>query len=338
MANKLIKHLLGYGVEGNAGYITAKEVDLTAIGSTAVVGVCTDYSGNIYLSDPTEHIIIKVTESGVVRLFAGQAGVPGMTNGISTVALFNGPAGIDCDRSGFIYVADSGNNQIRRIDQNGNVSLLAGSAAGTAGVDNGANLASRFNKPSDVSVDSSGNVYVADTNNNKIRIIRGANTFDVAGDHDGAAGDVLGQGNAARFNGPYSVSCDRAGRIFVADSVNQKIKFITNNFTVHLLVGPAFLGGTFNSLKYLAVDNSCYIYVVDYDDVQAKSRLLRVDQEGNGGVVVDFDVKNLGVAVSPNQTLYVTESDDVDFDSSSSLSSVSDLSSESESSGLLPPP
>jgi len=122
MANRLIKHLLGYGSAGNAGALTANEAALTAVGSTAVAGVCTDWSGNIYLSDPEKHIIIKVTEGGDVKLFAGLTGVSGTTNGNGNAARFNEPMGIACDRSGNIYVADTGNNQIRRIDPDRNVS------------------------------------------------------------------------------------------------------------------------------------------------------------------------------------------------------------------------
>ena len=327
MANKLIKHLLGYGfVDGNAGYVTATEADLTTAGSVAVVGVCTDWSGNIYLSDATKHIILKVTEGGVVRRFAGQVGISGMANGTADEATFSEPAGIACDRSGNIYVADHGNNQIRKIDLNGNVSLLAGDPAGSSGVDNGANFDARFNAPYDVTVDYSGNVYVADTKNNKIRLIRGASTFDVAGSFAGVAGDVVGKGSDARFDKPYGIACDRSGKIFVADSLNQKIKFITNDFVVYSMIGPEFQDGdNFNALTYLDVDNSGFVYVVDYDEVQAKSRLIKLNQEGVGGIVVDFDTLNIGIAVSPNQTIYVAQSDDVEFDSS-------------ESSDPIPPP
>jgi sugar lactone lactonase YvrE len=321
MANKLLKHLLGYGDAGNAGAVAATEAKLTAIGSTAVVGVCTDWSGNIYLSDAEKHIIIKVTEDGIVKLFAGLAGTSGRTNGIAEDARFNEPMGIACDRSGNIYVADCGNNQIRKIDSNGYVSLLAGSLTGTAGSTDGVNFDARFNKPVDVTVDYSGNVYVSDSGNNKIRIIRGANTLTVAG--TGTAGDVIGKGDVAQFDNPYGIACDRSGKIFLADSGNSKIKMIQTDFTVYnvpcteSLTGDAF---EFGSLKYLEVDNSGFIYVVDYSTTDELSRLLKFNQEGVGGVIVDPIVTNIGIAVSPNQSIYVTQSG-VDFNSSSSSES-----------------
>jgi hypothetical protein len=339
MANKLIKHLLGYGIAGNDGAVAATQAALTAVGSTAVVGVCTDWSGNTYLSDANEHIIIKVTEAGVVTVFAGKAGTSGRTNGTAANARFNEPMGLACDRSGYLYVADYGNNQIRKIAPNGDTCLLAGSASGVAGLTNGVNLSARFNKPVDVSVDYSGNVYVSDNGNNKIRIIRGANTLDVAGSLTGVAGDVLGAGSAARFNSPYGISCDRSGRIFVADSGNKKIKIITTNFEVYGITCKDFSTGTafdFDSLKYLEVDNSGFIYIVDHDVLDLVSRLVKVNQEGVGGTIVDFKYTYIGIAVSPNQSIYVTQSG-VSFDSGSSesSSSLSSISSSSLSSSSL---
>src|ERR1035437_4960167 len=120
MANQLVKHLLSYIVDGsNDGAIVASAASLAAVFSTDVAGICTDWSGNIYLSDAKQHIIIKVNENGAVSRLAGLAGTPGMTNGVSGDARFNTPTGIACDRSGFIYVADTGNNQIRKINPTG---------------------------------------------------------------------------------------------------------------------------------------------------------------------------------------------------------------------------
>jgi sugar lactone lactonase YvrE len=232
--------------------------------------------------------------------------------------------GIACDRSGYIYVADYGNNQIRKIDSNGNTSLLAGSMASIShGLTNGPNLDARFNKPVDVAVDYSGNVYVSDSGNNKIRIIRGVNTLDVAGSLTGVAGDVLGAGDVARFDAPYGIACDRSGKIFVADSGNSKIKMITTNFVVEEVTCTVFDTGDafeFGSLKYLEVDNSGFIYVVDYNTTDELSRLIKLNQEGIGGTIVDFAVTNIGIAVSPNQSIYVTQSG-VEFESASSESS-----------------
>ena len=331
MANKLLKHLLSYGsVAGNGGLIVADAAALLAYGSTTVRGVCTDWSGNVYLTDEVTHIIVKVTEGGQVSLFAGIAGVPGLINGARGIATFNGPTGIACDRSGNIYVADTGNNQIRKLDPNGNTCLLAGDAAGAAGRTNGANdTVARFTAPMDVTVDCSGNVYVADSGNNNIRMINATTTYGFAGDPLGNPGDVLGQGDVARFDHPMGITNDRSGKIFVSDTGNKKIKCIRNDCTVFGIVGPTFrTGDGFHVLEYLEVDNSGFIYVVDYNDATDLSRLIKIGQDGQESdmeIIVDFDVTKIGVAVSPNQTVYVTQSEaelESWSSSSSSLSSI----------------
>lgn len=342
MANILLKHVLGYkNSVGNAGLVVADAADLLVPGCTAATGVCTDWSGNIFISDEEEHIIIKVTEGGQVSLFAGQAGVSGRANGVAHSATFNTPRGIACDRSGNLYVADTGNNQIRKINAHGTTSLLAGSPTGVAGLTNGANRAGAlFDSPTDVTVDSSGWVYVADSGNNKIRVIRGANTYDLAGAYNGAAGDVIAQGGSARFSNPYGISQNRTGEVVVTDSGNKKIKVVRTDGTVSRVIGAAFhTGDNFYGMKYIEVDNSGFMYVVDYNDVTDLSRLIKLDQRGDGEIIVDFDVTKIGIAVSPNQTVYVTQSDAEleswsSSSSSNSSSSSSSFSSSSSSSSV----
>jgi len=341
MANVLLKHLLSYGSAGNAGLVVADAAALSAYGSEMVRGVCTDWSGNVYLTDEAKHIIVKVTEGGQVSLFAGIANTSGLTNGARGVAKFNAPTGITCDRSGNLYVADTGNNQIRKLDPNGNTCLLAGDDAGASGRANGANVTvATFNAPMDVTVDCSGNVYVADTGNNNIRMINATTTYGVAGDLGGAAGDVLGQGLVARFDHPMGISCDRSGKMFVSDTGNKKIKAIRNDYTVFGIVGPTFrTGDNFHVLEYIEVDNSGFIYVVDYNDATDLSRLIKMGQDGQEStmeIIVEPDVTKIGIAVSPNQTLYVTQSEaeleSWSSSSSSVSSSVSSISSPSSSS------
>ena len=338
MANILLKHVLGYNTSaGNAGIVVANAAALLTPVCTAATGICTDWSGNIFLSDEVQHIIIKVTEGGQVSLFAGQAGVAGRANGVARSATFNTPRGIVCDKSGNLYVADSGNNQIRKLNAHGTTSLLAGSPTGVAGLTNGPNrTGTLFDSPTDVTVDSSGWVYVADSANNKVRVIRGTNTYDLAGDYNGAAGDVIAQGATARFSNPYGISQNRTGEIVVTDSGNKKIKVIRPDGTVARVIGAVFhTGDNFYGMKYIEIDNSGFMYVVDYNDVTDLSRLIKLDQHGNGEIIVDFDVTKIGIAVSPNQTVYVTQSDaelESWSSSSSSLSSSSSSLSSSSSS------
>ncbi|WP_377154818.1 NHL repeat-containing protein [Roseateles sp. UC29_93] len=135
---------------------------------TLPVGVGVDSVGNVYVADTTNHLIRKITPAGDVTTLAG-SGQAGAANGNGLSAAFNYPAGVAVDRGGNVYVADSGNNLIRRITPAGDVTTLAGS--GASGSVNGIGANSSFRQPEGVAVDSDGNVYVADQNNNLIRKI-----------------------------------------------------------------------------------------------------------------------------------------------------------------------
>ncbi len=129
-------------------------------------GVATDHAGNVYVSDSANGTIRKITPGGVASTLAGLPGYSGNTDGNGHDARFGNPQGLAVDNQGNIYVADTGNNTVRKITPLGVVTTLAGLAgAGGAGAD------ARFNSPGGVAADSAGNVYVADTNNHTVRKI-----------------------------------------------------------------------------------------------------------------------------------------------------------------------
>jgi hypothetical protein len=132
-------------------------------------GLAVDGIGNIYVADTLNNAIRKVTQSGVVTTFAGSvSGQIGSTDGTGAAARFYQPYGIALDSSGNAYVADTLNNVIRKITSSGVVTTFAGSA-GIVGSADGMAANARFNQPQGITVDTLGNVYVADTRNQTIR-------------------------------------------------------------------------------------------------------------------------------------------------------------------------
>jgi sugar lactone lactonase YvrE len=232
--------------------------------------VAVDASSNVYVADFNNNTIRKITPAGAVTTIAGYAGVSGNANGMGTNASFNGPRGIALDAAGNIYVADSGNNLIRKITSSGAVSTLAGS--GLAGSANGLSTNASFNGPAALVTDGATNVYVADYGNHQIRVITPAGAVTtLAG--SGAAGYADALGTNAFFNQPEGIAIDNTGTLYVADSGNNMIRKVASvGGAVSTFVGSTNFGSTnatgtsaqFYSPQGVAVDASLNVYVADY--------------------------------------------------------------------------
>jgi len=199
------------------------------------------------------------TVTATVTTFAG-SGNSGAANGFGTEASFYLPIAIAVDAAGNVYVADLGNNLIRKINLNGIVTTLAGS--GATGSANGPGTSASFSAPSGIAVDAAGNVYVADYGNHLIRkITPDGVVVTLAG--SGAPGSADGQGTAASFFSPTGVATDAAGNVYVADYGNNLIRKISPGGNVTTLAG-ANGAGYFNSPTGLATDAAGNVYIADY--------------------------------------------------------------------------
>ncbi|MBM3270483.1 MAG: hypothetical protein FJZ01_22845, partial [Candidatus Sericytochromatia bacterium] len=201
-------------------------------------GIAVDASGSVYVSEAFNQRIRKITPAGVVTTLAGD-GTAGFADGASTSARFRNPVALAVDASGTLYVADRGNNRIRKVTPGGFVSTLAGD--GTAAFADGASTSARFNNPVGVAVDATGTVYVADSNNQRIRTISSGGTVaTLAG--DGTSGFADGAGAGARFRFASGLAVDASGTVYVADITNHRIRAVTQAGVVTTFCGSGTAG------------------------------------------------------------------------------------------------
>lgn len=246
-------------------------------------GLALDNSGNLYIVDQFNFTIRRMTPFGVVTTLAGQPGVAGSADGTNNAALFNHPWGLARDNAGNLYVSDQGNHTIRKVAPEGTnwvVTTLAGKV-GVEGAVDGTNSDALFNEPDGSAVDQVGNLYVADEATETIRKLTLVGTnwvvTTVAG-QPGVSGTADGTNNAARFNGPTSVTVTGSGDLFVADVYNDTIRMLSpsgTNWVVTTIAGQAGSPGSadgpnnsarFNEPNGVIGDVLGNLYVADYGD------------------------------------------------------------------------
>jgi len=220
-------------------------------------GVAIAADGSIYIADAGESPRIRrISPDGTVSTVAG--GERGFANGVGAVARFDTPSGLAVDSAGILFVADTGNNAIRRIAPDGIVSTIAGD--GGHGYRDGPGAQAQFNGPIGVAVDASGRVLVADTYNDRIRAIATDGTVTtlagsaVTGLADGAAED-------AQFNTPCGVAVDNTGAVLVADTGNRVVRSIAPSGIVATISSP-IVDGLRRPIG-IATGGRGEIYVVD---------------------------------------------------------------------------
>ena len=239
-------------------------------------GVAVAQDGTIYISDAGEsNRIRRITPGGVVTTFAG--GNEGFADGAGSAASFNTPSGLAIDSSGNLYVADTANNRIRKVTPAGEVSTMAGD--GTAGYVDGPAAQARFNGPIGVAVDLRGNLFVADTYNDRIRLISPDGIVStIAG--AGTPGYADGDRNTSLFDTPCGVIVATDGTLIVADTGNDTLRKITPDGNVSTW-SVSVNGEGISSPVGLALTHDNYLYVTELD----RSRVLQLAPDGSAHVI-----------------------------------------------------
>ncbi len=221
-------------------------------------GLARDAQGVLYVADGGDNNRIRrVYPDGRVDTLAGQG--EGWRDGPALQAQFDTPSSIALDAAGNVFVADTGNHVIRRIGTDGNVSTIAGD--GTAGYADGPAAQARFDGPMGVAVDDGGRVFVADTWNDRIRVIEPDGQVRTLAGGD-APGNVDGAGVGARLDTPVAIALDSHGNLLIADMLNGAIRRLAPNGTVDTLLGRDSL---LNGPMALAITHDDVVYASDFD-------------------------------------------------------------------------
>jgi sugar lactone lactonase YvrE len=263
----------------------------------AVIGVATDSAGNRYFSDRDNNLILKVDRRGILSVFAGNgsAGFSG-DGGTATSASLASPNGIALDTSGNLYICDTSNNRIRRVAPNGIITTIAGSGIRGFSGDGGPAYAASLAGPRGVAVDGTGNFFIADAGNHRIRRVSAAGLITtIAGSGSAGFSGDPGPATSAALNLPTAVAVDAAGRVLVADYGNQRVRAVQNG-TISTLVGTGKSGdvaeGTpalmapISSPAGIAVDSAGNLLIAD----QLYNTIWKVNA---GGIITTFAGINL---------------------------------------------
>jgi uncharacterized protein (TIGR03437 family) len=294
-ANGIITTVAGNGPNAQPGGFSGDSGPATAASLSYPYGVAVDASGNLFIADTANNRIRKVSASGIITTVAGSGPVgyaPSGTGnfsgdgGSATSATLNAPFGVAVDTSGNLFIVDYFNNRIRKVSASGIITTVAGSGTASFSGDGGPATSALLNNPTGVAVDTSGNLFIADYNNNRIRKVSAngiITTVAGSGPTAGSSGDG-GPATSAIINQPSSVAVDASGDLFIAESF--KIRKVTASGIITTVAGSGTQGfsgdggsatsATLNGIGAVAVDASGNLFIAD----TGNNRIRKVSASG----------------------------------------------------------
>ncbi|MGP8217623.1 MAG: T9SS type A sorting domain-containing protein [Bacteroidia bacterium] len=310
------------GYSGNGGSATAAEI-------MNPQGVATDSQGNIYIADPGNNVIRKVDLAGNITTVAGNnaAGYTG-DGGAATAAELHGATNVKVDASGNIYIGDYYNNCIRKVNTSGIISTVVGNGIPGYSGDGGQATAAEIDRPHDIAIDASGDLYIVDVNNSCIRKVNTSGIISTfAGNGIGGYSGDGGQATAAELDVPLSVALDASGNLYITDKFNNAIRKVNTSGVISTFAGNGTAGyngdgiqatsAEINAPWGIALDAAGNVYIGD--DLNNRIRKINTSgtittiagngtpgYSGDGGVATVAKIDNpLGVAVDASGSVYI---------------------------------
>ena len=312
-----------FGYAGDGGPATSAEL-------REPFGVAADASGNVYIADTYSYRVRRVSASGTIATVAGTGNCCyGGDGGAATSALLSVPDGLALDSSGNLYIADSGNNRIRKVSSGGTISTIAGTSSQGYSGDGGPAAAARLFTPVGVAVDNGGNLRISDSGNARIRSVTASGTIATL------VGGALGDGGLGIFgylNQPAGVARDNAGNTWIADTNNNRVRQVSASGAIATVVGTgaagfggdggAAAGALLNAPRGLALDTSGNLYIADTNNYRVRKVTpagtittvagngVCCGHTGDGGVATSAQIGlAYGLAADAAGNLYIADID-----------------------------
>jgi trimeric autotransporter adhesin len=293
-------------------------------------GLAIDSSGNLYIADSLNDRVRKVAGTTISTIAGSGVFSYSGNGGPATAAQLNSPEAVAVDAAGNVYIADTANNVVRQISANGVINTIAGNGTAGFGGDGGAATSAQLSAPQGLAVDASGNVYIADTANARVRKISGGTISTVAGSGtQGYAGDGAAA-TSAQLNTPVGLAVDKSGNLYIADVDDSVVRRVSAGGTITTVAGngsqgysgdtgPA-IGATLNGPEGVAVDAAGNLYICDtlngvIREVTASGTITTVagngidGYSGDGGPATSAEFGSpVGVVVDVAGNLYIADS------------------------------
>ena len=259
----------------------------------SVYGVAVDRQGNVYVGDTANRRVRKISAAGTMTTFAGTGGAPVSValrgdGGPATSAALYLPRGVAVDGEGNVYIADFADHRVRKVSPAGTITTFAGSGVGGFSGDGGPATSARLSGPTGMAVDGEGNVYIADSRNQRVRRVSRSGTITTFAGGGASRGDG-GPATSARLLGDLEVAVDRLGNVYIADFGDRRVRKVSLAGTITAFAGGGSSlgdGGRATSAQLrtpygVAADSQGTVYIADYAD-------HRVREVSPGGTITTF--------------------------------------------------